>query len=502
MPGCCARQIHQPEFTRSEVDQTVRGSRLLAMEVELGPGCSFHDSRRDGPGGRTAGDELSQEEVRGVIRDARDLGARRITILGGEPARHAHLVEVIRFIRSQGLEVEMFTDGAGVTADLAKELFAERVRVVLRMDSRDRDTQDLVTGSEGSFETIQRAFRWLTEAGYPSEEAILGVHTVIGRHNIGEISSLWRWLRDQEIAPYLEFAEAPGDPGETEGPCADPERLREVMEEITEIERDRYGRTWTPLPPLWGNGCMRHKFSCLLCPCGDVMPCVGLNIPIGNIREHALSEIIEDSEVLEDLRDHLRTIKGPCASCADAEACYGCRGAAHRLTGDYLASDPLCWKNAGREDEIRRLPFAAEEVIPQKWPMRIIDDLVKVGDRSGEVSVAVSEEMPFVGEDGVIDEAAYFEMLAQSIAAINGFKRLGRSQSALEGFLVGVREFEILGRARVGDTLHIHVHKETRFGDFGILKGRISRNGVVLARGEIKTWEDSGNVPRDPGAGE
>jgi radical SAM protein with 4Fe4S-binding SPASM domain len=247
---------------------------------------------------------------------------------------------------------------------------------------------------------------------------------------------------------------------------------------------------------------MRHKFSCLLCPCGDVMPCVGLNMPIGNIRENTLSDIIEDSEVLEDLRDHIHTIKGPCASCSDAEVCYGCRGAAHRLTGDYLASDPLCWKNADRQDEIASLPFAADEVIPQKRPMRIIDDLVKTGDRSGEVSVTVSKEMPFVGDDGVIDESAYFEMMAQSIAAINGFKRLGRSQSALEGFLVGVQEFEILGPARVGDTLNIHVQKKTRFGKFGILKGTVSRNGVVLARGEIKTWEDAGDVSQTAGAGE
>jgi len=116
--------------------------------------------------------------------------------------------------------------------------------------------------------------------------------------------------------------------------------------------------------------------------------------------------------------------------------------------------------------------------------------------------VTVSEQMPFVGDDGVIDEAAYFEMMAQSIAAINGFKRLGRSQSTLEGFLVGVREFEILGPARVGDTLNIHVHKEARFGRFGILKGTVSCNGVVLARGEIKTWEAAGDVSQTAGAGE
>jgi len=494
MPGCGVRQIHHPEFSRSEVEEAVRGARLLAMEVELGPGCSFHRPHCLIRGGPISGDELSRGEIRGVILQAQGLGARRITILGGDPTRQPHVPELIRFIRSRGLEVEMFTEGTGVSAGFARQLFEDRVRVVLRMDSFDENTQDLLTGTEGSFKIIQRAFRRLKEAGYPSEEAALGVNTMICRHNMGEIVTMWRWLCDQGIVPYLEFAATRGNAREKEGLHADPAGVQEVFAEIAQIERNRYDRAWAPMPPLWGNGCTRHKFSCLLCSCGDVMPCVGLNMPLGNIREQSLSDIIKDSEVLEDLRDHTHTIKGPCASCADAEVCHGCRGAAHRLTGDYLASDPLCWKNAARQDEIASLPFAVDEIIPQKRPMRIIDDLVKIGERSGEVSATVSDEMPFVGDDGVIDEAAYFEMMAQSIAAMNGFKRLGRSHSRLEGFLVGVRDLEILGPARVGDTLNIHVYKETRFGSFAILKGTVSRNNVVLARGEVKIWQDAGDV--------
>lgn len=237
---------------------------------------------------------------------------------------------------------------------------------------------------------------------------------------------------------------------------------------------------------------MRHAFSCLVSRQGDVMPCVGLDIAIGNVRDQALREIIKDSEVLEDLRDHSRTIRGPCASCEEAERCYGCRGAAYRLTGDYLASDPLCWKNAERQDEIVRLPMAASELIPQRPPMRVIDDLVSTGERCGEVSATLSAEIPFAGEDGVVDEAVHFEIMAQSIAALNGFKHLGRSASSPEGYLVGAQGFEILGSVQVGDRLNVSVYKQTRFGNFGVVTGTISRDGAVLARGEIKIWHDAG----------
>jgi predicted hotdog family 3-hydroxylacyl-ACP dehydratase len=122
--------------------------------------------------------------------------------------------------------------------------------------------------------------------------------------------------------------------------------------------------------------------------------------------------------------------------------------------------------------------------------MRLIDALLAVSERSGEVSVTVSDEMPFVGEDGILVETAYLEMMAQAIAAMNGFRQLGRSGSSLEGYLVGAQELEILGTARVGDKLNIAVHKEARYSGFAIVKGTVSRDDTVLARGEIKIWHD------------
>jgi radical SAM protein with 4Fe4S-binding SPASM domain len=66
---------------------------------------------------------------------------------------------------------------------------------------------------------------------------------------------------------------------------------------------------------------------------------------VGNIREHKLADIIKGSEVINNLKNYRQMIKGECRDCDKAEECYGCRGAAFQLTGDYLASDPTCWRN-------------------------------------------------------------------------------------------------------------------------------------------------------------
>jgi radical SAM protein with 4Fe4S-binding SPASM domain len=303
---------------------------------------------------------------------------------------------MITFIRGQDLEVEMFTNGSHVTPDLAKQLFDHNVRVVLKMNTFDEKLQDTLSGTRGSHKLIQEAFHNLKQAGYPSEEAFLAVSTVICQQNTHKIVDMWQWLRDQDVVPYFEMITPQENAKQNEWLSVDSGKLYDIFSEIAEIDRKRYGYVWDPQPPLVGNKCLRHQFSCLVTSRGEVMPCVGVTIPVGNVREQKLRDIIKDSEVIQDLRDYRHTIMGPCQTCEKAEHCYGCRGAAYQLTGNYLASDPLCWKNVDRQEEIVRLPVAIDGVIPQKSPMRVVDTLVRVGERSADTLVKVSEGMPFV----------------------------------------------------------------------------------------------------------
>jgi predicted hotdog family 3-hydroxylacyl-ACP dehydratase len=218
-------------------------------------------------------------------------------------------------------------------------------------------------------------------------------------------------------------------------------------------------------------------------------------MPVGNIRERKLADIIRESEVMQDLRNYRRRIKGPCRDCDKATDCYGCRGAAYQLTGDYLASDPWCWNNMKRQNDIAHLPISAEHLIPQQTPMRVIDRLERVGERIGETSVNISNDMLFVRDDGTLDEAAYLELIAQSMAALTGFKELGISNTVVDGFLLGAKKLEIFGTAEIGDTLTVSIFKDMYFGDFGVIKGKVLRKDELLAQGEVKFWENKRNTP-------
>lgn len=339
-------QIYNLEFTEAEIREAVAADRLLSMEIEFSRICNFRCSYCYVPRDREKKQELSRREIKDVILQAKELGARKIIILGGEPSIYPHLEEMIDFLNRESMEIEMFTNGSGIDEKLAAVLARARVRVVLKMNSRDNGIQDRLAGLPGASKIISRALAVLKNAGYPSAENFLAISTIICQQNIDELPAMWQWLRKQGIEPYFEIITPQAHALENRWLEVDSCALKDLFTKLSAIDREEFGRDWEPQPPLVGNKCMRHQVSCLVTATGDVMPCVGVTIPLDNIRRNRLADILKNSEVVNNLKNFREKIKGECRNCEKADECYGCRGAAYQLTGDYLASDPTCWRNA------------------------------------------------------------------------------------------------------------------------------------------------------------
>ena len=484
----CMSRIYGSEFSKEEIENAVTNGRLLSMEIEFSLRCNFQCIYCYVSNNVQYENELTQEEIRNVIDQARELDARKIIILGGEPMLYPHSMEMIRYIKQQGLDIELFTNGTHLTPSVTKELFDNGVRVVLKMNTFDEGLQDILCGKKGAYQQIQGAFKNLLQAGYPSG-CPMGVSTVICRQNIRELVRMWEWLRDQGIIPYFEMITPQGNARKNNSLTVETEQVQELFYQIAEIDREKYGYQWKPQPPLIGDVCLRHQFSCTVNSRGFVQPCVGVNIPVGNIREKKLSDIIRDSEIMQDLKNYKQTLKGPCRECDQLNTCYGCRGAAYQMTGDYLASDPLCWKNLKKQDAIINLPADAERLVPHKPPMLMIDTLLTIRERASVSEMEVRGDSIFLGANGTLDEASYAEIISQAIAAQDGFKNLENRRLGSEGFLLGIKNLEILGNARIGDKLTVHVYKVARYGEFGIIKGEVFRGADLIAKGEIKLWQ-------------
>lgn len=474
-------------FSQEEIDAAVRERGLLSIEIEFSLACNFrcpycYNDRTE------ESSPLTSREIDDVLRQAKDLGARKIIILGGEPMLYPEIQEKIAFIRAQGQSVEMFTNGTGMTPENARFMFDNGVAVVMKMNTFNPELQAQMAGHQDAPRIIRTALENLQAAGYPAPGKRLAVSTVICRQNIAELPELWRWLRQKGIEPYFEMVTPQGRG--RDAAWVTPASAGELFNEIARIDREEFGRDWAPQPPLVGNSCLRHRFSCLVTAEGTVMPCVGVTIPLGNIHETPLREILARSEVMENLRDFPSHIKSPCRECEKAGECYGCRGAAYQLTGDYLAADPLCWLHNG--EHIQNLPAPAAAYVPHRPPVLMVDTLVSVGERCAELRAQVSAGNLFLDERGVLNEEAYIEIMAQAVAALHGFGQTAQQRANQRGMLAGARNFVMSGEARAGDTLDIHLNKIAKLDGFGVIEGVIKRGDTEIARGQLSTWHSDG----------
>lgn len=315
------------------------------MELELSRICNLRCIYCYAEAGEKLENELSYAEIQDAVDQAVGLGARRIIVLGGgEPLAYPRIMDVLRSLHERGLGIDLFTNTTLITPEMAREFFAMGVNPVVKLNSMRADIQDKLAGCRGAFDDIQKGFAALREAGYPTKELPLGVQTVICGQNLDELPEMWTWIREQGMTPYFEMITMQGRARKHRSLNVTLEQMRELFDKLSQIDRERFGLEWAPHPPIAGLCCQRHAYTCTVTVTGDVLPCPGVNIPVGNIREKSLKDILAQSTVIKDLRNIRETIKGKCRECEHRLECYGCRGMAYQATGDYLAEDPLCWK--------------------------------------------------------------------------------------------------------------------------------------------------------------
>jgi radical SAM protein with 4Fe4S-binding SPASM domain len=74
---------------------------------------------------------------------------------------------------------------------------------------------------------------------------------------------------------------------------------------------------------------------------GEVYPSGFLPRSAGSVRETSLPELYREAPLMRALRD-ADSLTGACGGCPYRQMCGGSRSRAYVVTGDPLASDPLC----------------------------------------------------------------------------------------------------------------------------------------------------------------
>lgn len=475
MRGDCSIRINGIGFTADEIAACSAKQGLLSIELELSASdrcaCTHCLTKA------TPESVLSLDEILALIEQARQLGARRVILVDSATGPYPHLRALIESLCANQMEVELFAGDTDITAELASFLREKHVNVSV----------DLAAWS------LQRpgaALDQLKNSGYGTSGApTLSIRISVNSDNVESIPGIWRWARNNNFEPHVQIIK-PANGSDQPLEILFPNRAKKLFEELGEIDRAEFNRAWELPPALTGRSCKRHLYAAHIAACGTVYACVGVTIPLGTIRTESLRDILTLSEVLEDIRAYPDKVKQPCRTCSKTVDCYGCRGAAYQLTGDYLSGDQMCWK--AQSTPIEALPVDVGRLIPHGPSIRMVDQLVQIGERRAATSFTVAPDSPWVDERGQLDELAYIEIIAQSFAAIHGFHLPPEQLADHKGLLLGVTNMAISDIARAGDKLTIEIRKMTRFGQFGIVEGEVRHaDGRLIAVGQIKIWRPS-----------
>ena len=108
--------------------------------------------------------ELSLDEIKALVDEARSMGCRRWAISGGEPMLRQDFAEIFDYITSKSMSYSINTNGTLITPEIAQLMKRKGSKMVV-LYGATADVHDHITRNPGSFEAAMQGFNYLKEAG-------------------------------------------------------------------------------------------------------------------------------------------------------------------------------------------------------------------------------------------------------------------------------------------------------------------------------------------------
>ncbi len=316
-----------------------------------------------------AHDELSTVEAKRFLDDLAKWGIGLLIFDGGEPLCRDDLFEIVKYASEKGMRTVVGSNGVLIDTEKANRMKSAGIQMVqISIDGAKPETHDSFRGEEGAFHKAIQGVKACKEAGLPFQFGM-----VIRKQSLPEIPDMLRLAVESKAsaAEFFDLVQVPRVKQNCPEEILSRSERKNVMEWLAEAQKDCPilirvpGCPMYPLIlkerdvkprhfpthvlrriPYYGRGCaagMPNGYITIL-PNGDVIPCMLLQVKLGNIKEESIIKIWEESSVLAKLRSR-ELLEGKCGKCVHRNICAGCRGRAYEETGNILASDPGCWVN-------------------------------------------------------------------------------------------------------------------------------------------------------------
>lgn len=312
-------------------------------------------------------DELTLSEARILIDDLASWGVKLLIFDGGEPLLRGDFFEIVGYASNKGLKVVVGSNGTTIDVETARKMRDAGVECVqISIDGAKPETHDRFRGEAGAFHKAMEGVGACREAGVPFQFGM-----VIRRSILDEVPNMLRFAVDKGAvaAEFFDLVEVPRVKKECMDEVLDKSSRKDIMEWLAEAQEEcpiiirvpgcpmytlvlkeknvqpkHFPASALRRIPYYDRGCaagMPNGYVTIL-PNGDVIPCMLLQVKLGNVKDRSIMDIWEESQQLTILRDR-KQLKGECGRCRFRDVCAGCRGRAYEVTGDMTAADPGCW---------------------------------------------------------------------------------------------------------------------------------------------------------------
>ena len=250
----------------------------------------------------------------GTIKEAAQLGLRSVSLVGtGEPTLHPKFVEIVRGIKSAGVDVGLFTNGSLIDEDKVQAITDTHTFLRLSCSAADREEHNRIHHAGrpvNDFDRIVENIRSLLNRRGGKPFPTIGVQFVVIHHNWQSLLRACRFWKDvgvdyYAIKPAYKNPKTP-EHEENEAPLG---KVIELMKEAKELEDDNFTvyAKYEQFSKVLGvkgyhgyDKCHGQAFVTFLDPDGKLYVCGNMHgkeeYCLGNVRESGSFEAVWNGE--------------------------------------------------------------------------------------------------------------------------------------------------------------------------------------------------------------
>ncbi len=312
--------------------------------------------------------ELSTEDWKRVLSQARKMGAVQLGFSGGEPLVRTDFVELVEHARQLGYYTNLITSGYGLTEQKIIELKTAGLdHIQVSFQASTEELNNLIAGTD-SFQHKKQVAHWVKQQGYPMVLCV-----VLHRENIHQMQDILEMATELD-ADYLELANTQyygwahvnrDQLLPTREQFKEAEAIAQAYKEkvagqmsIYYVVPDYYEDRPKACMNGWGTTFLTIAPDGVALPCHSARQLPGLECP--NVKEYSIEQIWNESKAFNFFRGQ-DWMQEPCRSCDEKQKDFGgCRCQAYLLTGDMYATDPVCSKSPEKQRVSEAVESAAK----------------------------------------------------------------------------------------------------------------------------------------------